>query len=52
MLNKNHFDVIKNCIEKNKHIFIEKPLSDNIKKSKEIVKLCEKLQTNYQNWIH
>ncbi len=37
----NHFDVIKNCIEKNKHIFIEKPLSDNIEKSKEIVKLCE-----------
>lgn len=36
-----HFEVIKECIKNNKHIFIEKPLSENLENSKEILKLSK-----------
>ncbi len=36
-----HYDVGKKVIESGKHLLIEKPLAENVKKAKELVKLAE-----------
>ena len=37
-----HFKIAKNCLENNKHIFVEKPLTDNIIKSQELINIANK----------
>lgn len=37
-----HYTIAKNCIQAGKHVFIEKPLTNNVKDSEELVALAEK----------
>jgi len=36
-----HYDVVKFCIEREKPVFVEKPLTDDIKKAEEIVRISK-----------
>ena len=37
-----HFQIAKNCLENGKHVIVEKPLSENYDKSKELIEIANK----------
>ena len=37
-----HFEIAKNCLEKNKHVFIEKPITTSVDEAELLVKLSKK----------
>ena len=36
-----HFEIAKNCLERNKHVFIEKPITTSVEEAKILIKLSE-----------
>lgn len=38
----NHFSIAKKCIKRNKHVFIEKPVTTTVKQAEELLKLSKK----------
>jgi predicted dehydrogenase len=43
-----HYEVAKYCLEKGKHVFIEKPITSTIDEAKELVKLAAEKKLNLQ----
>ncbi|NDI35681.1 Gfo/Idh/MocA family protein [Chengkuizengella sediminis] len=41
---ESHYQIIKKCLNRNLHVYVDKPLSNHIKESIELVKLAEKKQ--------
>jgi len=46
-----HFQIAKDCLENGKHVIVEKPLTDNYQKSKELIdisnKYCKRIFVNF-----
>jgi len=43
-----HFEVAKRCLEKGKHVFIEKPITSTIDEAEKLVKLADEKKLNLQ----
>ncbi len=45
---KSHYDIVKRAFEKNKHVFVEKPITEKIWQAEELVEIAEEKELVFQ----